>query len=212
MDSDNSIHIGYHIIHRKRYQKAEEEFVAAKLHLHKMEDMKESLTEHLYTIIHENEVRKAKKLEELVNKLELENLEEFEQQVIEESKPPQSPTSPTSQAQIENQQPASSKNDSSVVTSKDQTIQEKQSVDESKLNKTGLSTEGVGQDSPKVEESCATEGGADVQSSQGANQQNLTSPGVVDGDKGDLNSSLDHRNENTQEGTSSGGYDPSCVS
>ena len=35
-------------------------------------EAKESLTEHLYTIIHQNEVRKAKKLVELMEKLTME--------------------------------------------------------------------------------------------------------------------------------------------
>ena len=54
---------------RKRYQKAEQEFIAAKLDLHNKTERKDLLTEHLYTIIRENEMRKAKKLEELMAKL-----------------------------------------------------------------------------------------------------------------------------------------------
>lgn len=54
---------------RKRYEKAEQEFIAAKLDLHNKTERKDLLTEHLYTIIRENEVRKAKKLEELMAKL-----------------------------------------------------------------------------------------------------------------------------------------------
>ncbi|XP_054770125.2 RAB6-interacting golgin-like isoform X1 [Lytechinus pictus] len=73
---------------QRRYQKAEAEFVAAKTHLHKASEMKEALTEHLCTIIHENELRKARKLEELVSKLEVENLDEFE---IPDETPPTSP-------------------------------------------------------------------------------------------------------------------------
>ncbi|XP_041482142.1 RAB6-interacting golgin-like isoform X2 [Lytechinus variegatus] len=76
------------IADRRRYQKAEAEFVAAKIHLHKASEMKEALTEHLCTIIHENELRKARKLEELVSKLEVENLDEFE---IPDETPPTSP-------------------------------------------------------------------------------------------------------------------------
>ncbi|XP_064649359.1 RAB6-interacting golgin-like [Lineus longissimus] len=57
---------------QKRYQKAEKEFVEAKLDLHSKSDTKEQLTEHLYTIIYQNEVRKAKKLAELMEKLEME--------------------------------------------------------------------------------------------------------------------------------------------
>lgn len=43
--------------------------------LHKKSQQKEQLTEHLYTIIHQNEQRKAKKLSELMNKLEMEGSE-----------------------------------------------------------------------------------------------------------------------------------------
>ena len=61
----------YHFICRKRYQKAEEEFVQAKLDVHLKEEIKDQLTQHLYTIIQENELRKARKLEELMSKLNL---------------------------------------------------------------------------------------------------------------------------------------------
>lgn len=54
---------------QKRYEKAEQEFIAAKLDLHNKTERKDLLTEHLYTIIRENELRKAKKLEELMAKL-----------------------------------------------------------------------------------------------------------------------------------------------
>ncbi|KAJ8376151.1 hypothetical protein SKAU_G00067310 [Synaphobranchus kaupii] len=56
---------------RKRYEKAEVEYVSAKLDLQKKTDVKEQLTEHLYAIIQENELRKACKLEELMKQLEL---------------------------------------------------------------------------------------------------------------------------------------------
>ena len=39
-----------------------------------MEDKKEALTEHLFAIIHQNELRKAKKLEELVTSLDANDL------------------------------------------------------------------------------------------------------------------------------------------
>ena len=61
---------------RKRYDRAEQEFVEAKIDLHHKSETKESLTEHLYTIIHQNEIRKAKKLTELMEKLQLESGEE----------------------------------------------------------------------------------------------------------------------------------------
>ncbi|CAG5123386.1 unnamed protein product [Candidula unifasciata] len=57
---------------QKRYEKAEKEFVAAKMDLFSKCETKEHLTEHLYTIIHQNEVRKAKKLVELMEKLSME--------------------------------------------------------------------------------------------------------------------------------------------
>lgn len=84
---------------RQRYQKAETEFVAAKIHLHKSSEMKELLTEHLCTIIHENELRKAKKLEELVSKLDVESLEEFD--IPEETSPtPPVPITVPHQAEV----------------------------------------------------------------------------------------------------------------
>lgn len=54
---------------QKRYERAEQEFIAAKLDLHNKTERKDLLTEHLYTIIRENELRKAKKLEELMAKV-----------------------------------------------------------------------------------------------------------------------------------------------
>ncbi|XP_018420206.1 PREDICTED: RAB6-interacting golgin [Nanorana parkeri] len=61
---------------RKRYDRAESEFVAAKLDLHKKTQIKEQLTEHLCTIIQQNELRKAKRLEELMQQLEMETDDE----------------------------------------------------------------------------------------------------------------------------------------
>ncbi|XP_013922724.1 PREDICTED: RAB6-interacting golgin [Thamnophis sirtalis] len=61
---------------RKRYDKAESEYVTAKLDLQKKTDVKEQLAEHLSTIIQQNELRKAKKLEELMKELEVEADEE----------------------------------------------------------------------------------------------------------------------------------------
>ncbi|KAJ8409488.1 hypothetical protein AAFF_G00228890 [Aldrovandia affinis] len=54
---------------RKRYDRAEVEFVAAKLD--RKAELKERLTEHLCAIIQQNEQRKARKLEELMQQLEL---------------------------------------------------------------------------------------------------------------------------------------------
>ena len=56
---------------RKRYDKAEQEYVNAKLDLKLKSDKKDELTQHLFTIIQENELRKSKKLEELLSKLNL---------------------------------------------------------------------------------------------------------------------------------------------
>eukprot|EP00055_Hartaetosiga_balthica_P015316 m.89613 g.89613 ORF g.89613 m.89613 type:complete len:397 (+) comp8835_c6_seq1:62-1252(+) len=54
---------------RKRYDMAEKEFVEAKIELHKKEEIKDHLTEHLLVIIEKNEERKALKLQELLNKV-----------------------------------------------------------------------------------------------------------------------------------------------
>ncbi|XP_068121103.1 RAB6-interacting golgin, partial [Hyperolius riggenbachi] len=61
---------------KKRYDRAESEFVSAKLDLHKKSQIKDHLTEHLCTIIQENELRKAKRLEELMQQLDVEADEE----------------------------------------------------------------------------------------------------------------------------------------
>ncbi|XP_030627884.1 RAB6-interacting golgin [Chanos chanos] len=55
----------------KRFEKAESEYVAAKLDLHRKTEVKEQLTEHLCAIIQQNELRKAMKLEELMQQLEV---------------------------------------------------------------------------------------------------------------------------------------------
>ncbi|XP_069120386.1 uncharacterized protein [Argopecten irradians] len=56
----------------RRYDRAEKEFIEAKLDLQKKSELKEQLTEHLYTIIHQNEIRKAKKLSDLMTELDME--------------------------------------------------------------------------------------------------------------------------------------------
>ena len=56
---------------RKRYERAEAEFISAKMNLHDKTETKDQLTEHLCSIIQQNEERKAKKLSELMAKLEL---------------------------------------------------------------------------------------------------------------------------------------------
>ena len=55
---------------RKRYEKAEAEYVASKMDLHRKTDTKEQLTEHLCAIIQQNELRKAERLEELMLQLQ----------------------------------------------------------------------------------------------------------------------------------------------
>jgi len=72
-DDDNNTIVDWY---RKRYDRAEREFIEAKTDLHNKSEAKDLLTEHLYTIIHQNEVRKAKKLAELTHKLELEPAED----------------------------------------------------------------------------------------------------------------------------------------
>lgn len=64
---------------RKRYERAEAEYVTAKLDLHKKTEVKEQLTEHLCAIIQQNELRKAHKLEELMQQLQLQATEEEEE-------------------------------------------------------------------------------------------------------------------------------------
>ncbi|XP_058166090.1 RAB6-interacting golgin [Dasypus novemcinctus] len=61
---------------RKRFDKAEAEYITAKLDLQRKTEIKEQLTEHLCTIIQQNELRKAKKLEELMQQLDVQADEE----------------------------------------------------------------------------------------------------------------------------------------
>lgn len=61
---------------RKRFDRAEAEYIAAKLDLQRKTEIKEQLTEHLCTIIQQNELRKAKKLEELMQQLDVQADEE----------------------------------------------------------------------------------------------------------------------------------------
>ena len=58
-------------IFRRRYERAEAEFINAKVNLHDKTEAKDQLTEHLCSIIQQNEERKAKKLSELMARLEL---------------------------------------------------------------------------------------------------------------------------------------------
>ncbi|KAG8515775.1 RAB6-interacting golgin, partial [Galemys pyrenaicus] len=61
---------------RKRFDRAEAEYITAKLDLQRKTEIKEQLTEHLCTIIQQNELRKAKKLEELMQQLDVKADEE----------------------------------------------------------------------------------------------------------------------------------------
>ena len=42
---------------RKRFERAEKEYIASKISLHESQERKEQLTEHLYTVIQQNEMR-----------------------------------------------------------------------------------------------------------------------------------------------------------
>ncbi|XP_061832397.1 RAB6-interacting golgin [Nerophis lumbriciformis] len=75
---------------RKRYEKAETEYVTAKMDLHKKSEVKEQLTEHLFAIIQQNELRKAHKLEELMHQLQATE-EELERQRAEDEKTSEPP-------------------------------------------------------------------------------------------------------------------------
>ncbi|XP_048108612.1 RAB6-interacting golgin isoform X3 [Alosa alosa] len=91
----------------KRFERAEAEYVAAKLSLHRHTDVKEQLTEHLCAIIQQNELRKAAKLEELMQQLQLS--EELE------SQPPPAP--PGKEQPSSAQSPASPPGNDSTTTS-----------------------------------------------------------------------------------------------
>lgn len=56
---------------QKRYDKAEKEFVEAKLHLHNCHEKKDLLKDHLSAIIEQNELRKSKKLNSLLDELNI---------------------------------------------------------------------------------------------------------------------------------------------
>ena len=59
------------VSYRKRFERAEKEYIESKISLHQSTENKELLAEHLCAVIQENEIRKAKKLEELMIKLNL---------------------------------------------------------------------------------------------------------------------------------------------
>ena len=74
---------------QRRYEKAEKEYVESKLDFHTKKDRKDELTEQLYAIIQENEIKKAKKLEKLMSKLATDSV----------SLSPESPEAPAARAQ-----------------------------------------------------------------------------------------------------------------
>ena len=76
----------HYSICRKRYEKAEKEFIDSKLDLQLKSERKEQLTQHLYTIIQENELRKSKKLEELMSKLNMNEKDIVNMSNIEENR------------------------------------------------------------------------------------------------------------------------------
>lgn len=78
-------------VDRKRYEKAECEYVAAKLDLHRKTEVKEQLTEHLYAIIQQNELRKAEKLQELMLQLQPHAAEEHRDASADDTDAPDDP-------------------------------------------------------------------------------------------------------------------------
>ena len=59
------------VSYRKRYERAEKEFIASKEALFARSERKDQLTSHLANIIQLNEERKAKKLTELMEELDI---------------------------------------------------------------------------------------------------------------------------------------------
>ncbi|CAK8674845.1 RAB6-interacting golgin-like [Clavelina lepadiformis] len=105
---------------QKRFEKAEAEYIVAKVELHNKTVVKEDLTEHLFNLIQANEERKAKKLEELMHKLDVEE-EELETKEIKEKeiKPdnegddPSKPENPPSNERSESEATKPDVNDTS---------------------------------------------------------------------------------------------------
>jgi len=58
---------------KKSYDRAEKDYVDAKLNLHIKQERKDMLTEHLMTIIEESEDRKSKKLADLMTRLQIDD-------------------------------------------------------------------------------------------------------------------------------------------
>lgn len=68
----------FYTCYRKRYDRAEKEFLDAKLLLYTKLERKELLTHHLCTIIEQNEMRKAQKLSELMEKLQMPEVSRYQ--------------------------------------------------------------------------------------------------------------------------------------
>ena len=177
-----------------------------------MEDMKESLTEHLCTIIHENEVRKAKKLEELVNKLEVDNLDDFETQLIEESKAPQSPTTKLSEK---------ASNDAESDSDKSAQIETSAASDNPSPETLGTSTgdpqissKTTESQTPESAENQTEEGTIDVQSNNGAKQDtpSVTSTSQVSEVAEENQDSSGDQKVEASNGTGSDITEPSSIS
>merc|ERR1712083_1286880 len=60
---------------KKSYDRAEKDYVDAKLNLHIKQERKDMLTEHLMTIIEESEDRKSKRLADLMTRLQIDDRE-----------------------------------------------------------------------------------------------------------------------------------------
>ena len=103
-------------IFRKRYDKAEEEFVAAKRDLFSRKENKEMLTEHLYSIIQENELKKARKLEEIMSKL---NMDIVADDVLDQKSTESSTENTTSGTLISERTDSADSNNESVNNNED---------------------------------------------------------------------------------------------
>jgi len=123
---------------QKRYERAEKEFVEAKMDLHRKTERKDLLTEHLYTIIRENELRKAKKLEELMAKLNVASDETLsEHTVVLESGTDESDIKQKLEIPVPQEEKASGQNCELNPESNNSTInttEETTAIDESKVD------------------------------------------------------------------------------
>ncbi|XP_058495324.1 RAB6-interacting golgin [Solea solea] len=152
---------------RKRYEKAEAEYVMAKLDLHKKTEVKEQLTEHLCAIIQQNELRKAHKLEELMQQLQLQATEEeLERQKREEEEEDRKKRRSFVEGQRDGKEGTGSVADQegAVQSTKDCKPSEGESVEEEEEERGGEEHKAM-TEPPKSEENCTTAGnGADGES------------------------------------------------